>query len=988
MPGATPYQARVAKMIPRKIMSLSELDESTIAELAKACNISTASIADVYSSTPVQLDMIAETRNEAIHFVLDLGPTADIDRFCETIRLLASLNPILRTRLAQCSIGILQVLTNDEHVTERLSGDYQKYLDDDETRRMGLGTPLFRTAFIDGVFVAKIHHAVADYTSMTALFGQDLPAAYLGLPLKARPPFKDFVAYCASIDEDAARSFWASRFRGSPATFPRVKPGCIPSFKHGTARKVILKRVGNGVSPAHVPYFIEAAWALTVAAYAASDNIAYGYVLSGRSPALNGLERTVGPTIVEVPVQVNLQRTMTVEWLLKDRATAVRQLQAHPAVHYGISKISTISEAAKAASGFQTLLNIVPVLDIAPELPLGREDSAVEYDDRVWLGGSWPLVQICRVQGNRISIEPRCNSAVVCDRQLHRIVNQFEHMIQLLTDVPPHTALNELPLLNVHDSLELAQWAEVIPRSAEECLHELFRAQVRARPEAMAVEAGDGGVSYQKLDTMSDYLARELQRRGVFPGNPVALIFENSLWFVVAILGVMKAGGVCVPIDKNERCGRNAEIVTKTNAKIILSSTAEHAHSTGLAPDVLIVDAGLFAGRPNIPGSLGGETSSPEDLAYVTFTSGAAGAPKGVSLEHCSLASSLRSYARRFDWGPGSRILQFAPYTSGVSICEIFGALLFGGCLCVPPEETCASSLPNFIESAGVNLAMLPPGVLRHITPDQVPSLQSLISIGEPVHVGASKDWGATLRFFNCWGACEASVLSTVAELAPSSPYPDSIGKPVGCAVWIVNPRNIHELVPIGAVGELLIQGPGVARGYLSDEARTADCFVSPPRWASSFEGKGARFCRTGDLGKFNPDGSISFVGRQINQVKLAGQTVQLEEIESVLASCNQVRDVVTSAKVSAGRTQLAAMVCLTNPHVPKALAQKPGASTDISEQQLDAIRTHASSMLPSNMAPNMWLDVEQIPRTASHKLDRASARQLLKTTRKESSER
>ncbi|KAI4866450.1 putative aminoadipate-semialdehyde dehydrogenase [Hypoxylon rubiginosum] len=954
-------------------MSLSELDESTIADLARACNISTGSIADVYSSTPVQLDMIAETRNEAIHFVLTPEPTADIDRFCEAIRQLVSLNPILRTRLARCSLGVVQVLTNEEHITERLSGDLQKFLDDDKTRYMGLGTPLFRTAFINKVFVAKIHHAVADYASMTALFGQDLPVAYLGLPLKARPPFKDFVAYCAGIDGTAARSFWASRFKGSPAIFPRLKLGRIPSFKNGTARNVILKRIGNGVSPAHVPYFIEAAWALTAAAYAASDSIAYGYVLSGRSPDLNGLETTVGPTIVEVPIQVNLQRAMTVEWLLKDRATALRQLQTNPAIQYGISEIGAISEAAKTASGFQTLLNIVPVS------PLNREN-----DGRVLLGGSWPLVQICRIQDNRISIEPRYDSAAVCDRQLHRIVNQFEHMIQLLMDVPPHTRLNELPLLNVHDSMELAQWGEMIPRPAEECLHELFRAQVRAQPEAMAVEAGDENVSYQKLDQMSDYLACELQKRAVSPRDSGALIFENSLWFIVAILGVMKAGGVCVPIDKNEQHDRKVTILSKTNAKIILTSSAEHARSVGLAPDVLAIDAEFFAGWPDMSGPLGNETSSPEDLAYITFTSGAAGAPKGILLEHRSLVSSLRSHAQRLDWGPGSRILQFAAHTSGISVCEIFGALLFGGCLCIPPEDTRVSSLSNFIESTGVNLAMLPPGVLRNIIPDQVPSLRSLISIGEPVHAGASKDWGAALRFFNCWGACEASMLSTVAELVPSSLYPKSIGKPVGCAVWIVNPRNIHELVPIGGVGELLIQGPGVARGCLMDEARTADCFISPPQWASSFESKGPRFCRTGDLGKFNPDGSISFVGRQVNQVKLTGQTVQLEEIESVLASCNQVRDVVTSAKVSAGRTQLVAMVRLGDPHAPTVLPQKLlGASINFVEQRLDSVRTHASSRLPSNMIPNLWLDVEQIPRTASHKLDRASTRKLLKTVHK-----
>ncbi|KAI6086425.1 putative aminoadipate-semialdehyde dehydrogenase [Hypoxylon rubiginosum] len=955
-------------------MSLADVDESTIADLANACNIPTNYIEDVYSSTPIQLDMIAETRNEVINSVLTLGPEVDVDKFCEAIRKVVSLYPIFRTRLAPCGLGILQVITNEEHITERRFDDLEKYLYGDSMHRMGLGTPLFRTTVFDRVFVASIHHAVMDYISMAIVLGEDLRAAYLGLPLKMRPQFKEFVAYCMGIDEPEARSFWASRFKGAPAIFPRAKPSCKPSFKDGTVRNMTLDRIGNGVSPNHVPYFIEAAWALTASAYSGSDSLAYGYVISGRSHPMNGLETTLGPTTVEAPVQVNLQRTMTVEWLLKDRATALRQLQAHPASQYGTPKISSVSEAAKTASGFQTLLNIVPVLPIVKDNEYGRQR------DLVWLGGSWPLVQICRIQDNKISLEPRHDASGICERQLDRIVNQFQHLIRLLMDVPPHTVLSKLSLLNAEDSLELAQWNKLTAQPAEECLHELFQAQARVKPDAIAVEASDGKATYQKLDEMSDYLASSLQKRGICPGDLVALIFEKSLWFIVAILGVMKVGAVCMPIDKKEKHDHKTKILSETNAKIILTSSAECACLLGLAPNVLAVDAELFAGSPEIHGMLDIETSSPEDLAYVTFTGGIEGAPKGVLLEHRSLVSSLRSHSERFQWGPGSRILQFAAHTSGTSICEIFGALLFGGCLCVPTEEACISSLPGFIESAGVNSAILPPGVLRDLSPNQVPSLRTLVSIGEPVYPGASQDWGAALRFFNCWGACEASMLNAVSELTPSSLYPESIGKPIGCAIWIVNPRNIHELIPIGAVGELLIQGPGLARGYLKNEARKADSFISPPQWAASFEIKGARFYRTGDLGKYNPDGSISFVGRQINQVRIGGQTVQLEEIESVLASCSQVKDIVTSSKVCAGRTQLVAMVRLADSSV---LPQKlPKTSTEIEEQRFEAIRAYARSRLPSNMVPSLWLEVESVPRTASRKLDRSSARKWLKTVR------
>ncbi|KAI0457002.1 putative aminoadipate-semialdehyde dehydrogenase [Xylaria acuta] len=982
-------------MAPRAVMSLAEVDEQTLSDIARACDIPVALIVDVYGCTPMQLSMIAETRAEVFHFLLSFGPTADVDRFCEAIQQVVSMNSVLRTRIVECSLGIVQVVTSEEHVTEHLSGNLNQYLDDDRTHRLGLGTLLLRTAFVDRVFVATIHHAVMDYVSVTTLMGQDLPAAYYGLAPNPRPAFKQFVTHYMNIDEAAARSFWASRFKGVPAIFPKVKSGFAPAPLERARRKISLTQIGNGISLTHVPYYTEAAWALTAATYTASDSVAYGYVLSGRSLALNGVESTLGPTIAEVPVQVNLQRNMTVEGLLKDRATTLRQLQMHPASQYGVSSIGTINESARIASGFQTLLNIVPVL------PTSSEEADIKYDGIVWRRGSFALQLVCRIQDDGISVEPRSDPAVVCDSQLYRILNQFEHILQLLVEVPLHTKLDELPLLNDHDRSEILSWNKTIPPPTENYLHELFRARAQAQPDAMAVEASDGNASYSRLDQMSERLAYELQRRGVSPGQPVAFTFEKSLWAIVAILGIMKAGAVCVPIDEDDRPNRKAAILSITKANMIVTSSMECPDSTSLALGVLDIgpDCATEWLELDLPGSMRlTGPSSPEDLAYIIFTGSSTGALQGVLLEHRSLASSLTWNAQRLDWGPDSRILQFAPYGSGISIAEIFGALLFGGCLCIPDEEACRRlkpnlkpKLPDSISSVKANWAMLPPSVLRTMSPDQVPGLRWLASVGEPLDAEVSKRWGAALRLFNCWGTSEASVFSTAAELGPLCPYPESnIGRPVGCAVWIVNPRDPHQLCPIGTVGELLIEGPGVARGYLKDKgATTTASFISaPPPWAAAFgDKKGARLYRTGDLGRFNPDGSISFVGRQANQAKGGSQKIQFEEIEMALVSCSEIEDVAVLAKISAGRTQLVAVVCLAGGSgqatmtAPQALAEV--CSGAVLDQRLDAIRDYARSRLSSNSVPTTWLAVEQLPRSTSGKLNRALISEWLRMRRK-----
>ncbi|KAI0440523.1 putative aminoadipate-semialdehyde dehydrogenase [Xylaria telfairii] len=989
-------------MTPRRVLSLSEVDESTLSNIAKACGIPEGLIVDVYDCTPIQLSMITETRAEVLHFILSFGPAADIDRFCQAIRQVVSTNAVLRTRIVECSLGVVQVVTSEEHVTEHLSGDLEQYLDNDQTRRVGYGTNLFRTAFIDRVLVATIHHAVMDHVSVAALLGEDLPAAYYGLAPKLRPSFKRFVTQYTNIDEPTARSFWATRFKGAPAIFPRVKPGAILTPIQRAGKTIRPSRIGAGIPPTHLPYYIEAAWALTAATYAASDSVAYGYVLSGRSPTLHGVDVTLGPTIAEVPVQVNLQRNMTVESLIKDRATALRQLQMHPASQYGVAAIGAINKSTKIASGFQTLLNIVPVL------PMSSEEASVKYDGVIWRGGSFALQLVCRIRDNVISVEPRSDPVLgVCDDQLHRILNQFEHILQLLIELPPHTKLHELPLLNDRDHSEILSWNKPIPQATENCLHELFRARARAQPEAVAVEARDGHASYSRLDQMSDLLAGELRSRGVSPGQPVALIFEKSLWAIVAILGIMKSGGLCVPIDKDDRYDRKANIISLSKASMILTSSTEHSNSASLATDVLPIGPD-FAIRwpelrapenPGLTSPSGSSFFSAENLASIIFTGTSTGALQGVLLEHRSLASSLTWNAQRLGWGPNSRVFQFASYASSMSLIEIFGALLFGGCLCIPDGEACGRLGPkskekvsDSVTSVKANWAMLPPSVLRTMSPNQVPRLRWLASIGEPIDAEASERWGTGLRFFNCWGSCGASILSTVAELGPLCPYPESnIGRPVGCAVWIVNPRDPNKLCPIGAVGELWVEGPGVARCYLRDEGTTttrASFISAPPAWGDTFREKnGARLYRTGDLGRYNPDGSISFVGRLANQVKSAGQTLQVEEIEEALISCKEIEDVAVLTKISAGRTQLVAVVCLVdsdNGQPTMTILKELGeVCSVVVEKRIDAIRDYARSRLLSHMVPTTWLTVEQLPRSTSGKLDRASISTWLRTREK-----
>ncbi|KAH8797947.1 putative aminoadipate-semialdehyde dehydrogenase [Xylogone sp. PMI_703] len=937
-------------MSPTIVMSRDEVDETTLAEIAEVCDISIDHIEDVFACTHLQIASMADSalsaRASQYQYVLSLGLSVDTGQLCGAMSQVVMLNAILRTRLVDCKLGLLQIVTNNEHETQCYSSseDISQYLRREKERPFYLGMPLFRSAIMGRNLVLTVHHAAMDFWSLTPLLG-DLMTCYYGRQPEKRPSFKQFVSYCMGIDDSQAKSFWASRFRGTPTIFPKVRPGYVPTVTLKLEKQIKLEHIGTKVLLAQVPTYIEASWALTAGAYSGSDSVAYGLVLSGRSPTLlAGVQTTLGPTIVTIPVQADLRRGLTVEALLKDRSASLRQLQASPALQYGLAKICNLSEAAQSAAAFQTLLNIRSRIET-------EESKDLEYIYSDDPQPHFALVMSFNFIPNGILLEASSDPDVICEIQLKRILRQFENTLQSMVKADPQTKAEQLQLINAHDYTEILNWNSSIPDPSDRCVHEVFTSQARVHPDALAVEAGDGSATYKKLDEVSNQLARELRRRNVSVGCLVGFMFEKSFWNIVSILAIMKAGGVCIPIEIADPLDRKANIISSAGINIVLTSATGYQDAIKLAPDVII------------------------------FTSGSTGTPKGAMLEHRGLVSSLGSIRSRVGWQQGCRVLQFAAHVWDVSIGEIIGTLMFGGCVCIPSFDTRQSNLIGFINLSRIELAWLTPTVLRTISPDEVPGLKMLLCIGEPISSHAAKIWGRALCLFNGWGPCEASVLSAIARLTPDSCYPETIGTPTGCAIWIANAADVNKLAPIGATGELLIEGPGVARGYLNNKAQSAIAFITSPSWAPTRDRPLRRIYRTGDLARYNPDGSLAFVGRRDNQIKVRGQRFELGELENVLSSCEEVKDICAVPQISAGRTELVAVICLEDPELPnqKILQELPESCTERVVQQLRAVREIARSKLPAFMVPTVWLAVEAMPSTASAKLDRVAIRDWLK---------
>lgn len=965
------------------IMSRDDLDESTLHDIALDCKVTDDDIEDIYECTSVQLGMMADSMKERgayiYHLIMAIAPHVDLDRYCAAIEAVVERESILRTRIVDCSYGILQVVLRQTHLTFRAppAMTLDDYLEQKKSRSMGLGEPLLSTAIVGKRLIVSLHHTIGDGWSNVAML-QDIAHIYRGQSPSPRAPFKEFVRYHHSIDATVADGFWTARLQGYPTPFPQLPSDSYLPKPTQKMTKVIS--MAKTLSVPLIPSYIEAAWALTVWNYTGETAVSYGMVLSGRAPTAAGLESTLGPTLETIPVSVILKPDGSVQDLLKERARERRQVQSNSAMRHGLNAIRSINEQARQACRFQTLLNIMPWGEN------GVSSDELTLEAREGADGPFALcLNMYLAERGRIVIDVSSDPDIIEDRQIRRVMNQFKHNLASLTRASPQDSLSHLPWLNPSDHAELLGWNEDMDEYLQECLHERFRSRAREWPARSAVECHDGCVTYAELDNMTDRVSLDLQRRGVEIGSPVVFMFEKSFWTVFAVVSILKAGGVCVPIDAAMPRERKGAILSLSEARLTLTSSPWYEELGVLgATDIVVLDEAYVSHLPDRENAKAEIAVGPRDLAYLQFTSGSTGVPKGVQLEHGGLVTGITRHSKVMGWEGEFQVLQFAAHAWDVCAFEIWGALMHGGTICIPSEDVRLSNLAGFITAKNVHWALLTPTVIRTLSPQDVPSLRTLVSGGELVDAKSAIIWGASKCFINVWCPCESGWNMTLMQLTPQSRYVDTIGKPRGCAVWLTRPGNCDELAPIGSVGELVVEGPGVARGYANQPDETAASFISPPSWAPARAkaiANGRRFYRTGDFARYYPDGSLVFVGRRDNQVKIRGQRFELGDVEISITACAAVRNVfATVLSPSPDQKRLAAVVTLSDEQFPSEHVLRPlaGSDRDQAIQEISKIHQTIQAKLPSYMLPSLWLVVESLPSASTSKLDRKLIRQWL----------
>ncbi len=834
---------------------------------------------------------------------------------------------------------------------------------------------LFRTGEAAHELVWTHHQMAFDGWSLPLVF-RDVAALYGAYAEGREPelpparPYRDYMAWLGRQELARAEAFWRETLAGfrGPTSFGVDHAALeLPagesrygeaSYRLGEAAAARVQAVARreGVT---ANTLVQGAWALLLSRYSGEGDVVFGTTVSGRPAELEGVEEMVGLFINTLPVRVRVrvaERVAVGEWLREVQAgnAALREYEYTP-----LAQVQRWSGAGAGEALFESIV-VFQNYPVGEALGQGeRKLKVVRRGDREQ--ADLPFIFNAsqgRELGIRAEYDRRRFGVGVVERMLGHLGVLLEGMAA--DAAGPVGALSLLTEAERARVRAASRGAEVEYRACR--IEELVAEQAERRPEAAAVVGEAGVLTYRELDVRSDRLAHDLRGCGAGPETRVAVCVEQSAEMAVAILGALKSGAAYVPLDPDYPAERLAYLLRDCGARVLLTRSGVADRLPSGEARVVRLDAEWERIAGSGPAGPVEPRGVPENAAYVIYTSGSTGLPKGVVVEHRSVAAYAQDMAARLGLGPGDRILQFASPGFDVVVEELFpawasgAAVVFSGADLFAPEE-----LLRVVEEQGVTGFELPTaywhawvGELAEGGRGIPASVRFVVVGGERVSAERLREWaGLGVALVHVFGLTETTVTSTTLRLEAGEDGAEWANLPVGrpldnVGVYALDGRM--EPVPPGVPGELFIGGPSVARGYLGRPELTAARFVPDP----FSDEAGARLYRTGDRVRRLADGNLEFLGRLDEQVKVRGYRIEPGEIEAALLSHPGVREAVVVVREDApGDRRLVGYV------TP---AEAPGTGE---------LRSYLKERLPEYMVPGVFVALDALPLTPNGKVDR-----------------
>ena len=809
------------------------------------------------------------------------------------------------------------------------------------------------------------HHSLLDGWS-ASLVVSELLAVYQDLgrgqetELPPRAPYREYIRWLQGRDLGRAQSFWQEYLRGFEEPTPLVVDRPTEATGRGYEQAALSTEASAALRDLAARHHLTlntlflGAWALLLSRYSGRKDVLFGTVVSGRPPEVPGVEGMVGLFINSLPARIQVEEKQSlVEWLkgIQSQQMDLRDFEFSP-----LTEVQRASELPPGQALFESLL-VIENFPVEDSLEQASQELEVR-DAQLQARTTYPLNLVVGPGPERIVLWLRYG----LDRfQRAAMSRMMGHLISLLHRIGEGSGstVGALDLLSEEETWQLVQLWGLAPSETSEAplAHEAFAHWAASQPEAPAVVIEGVTHSYGQIYHRAQQLAAALISAGVRGDRPVGVCLDRSADLVAAIFGVLKAGGVFVPLDPELPAARRQALLRESGAQALLTQKAWAEDFSAFSGSTLVVDGDELEATSSQRAE---PIVDPDHLAVVMYTSGSTGLPKGVMLSHGALAERLAMGRASNRLTPSDRFLQKASIGFDMSLVEILVPLCAGAAtvLARPGGQRDSAYLAQLIQEEGVTYTSFSPSLLRLVLEEEGlagnSSLRIVTSGGEALTSDLVELFHQELaaNLINRYGPTEATISVTSHLCRCGEPKgPVSIGRPDPGSQVLILDRRLRPM-PAGVPGEVVIGGECLARGYLGRAAATAERFVPNP----FSEQEGQRLYRTGDRASYRQDGSLDFLGRLDLQLKIRGQRVEPGEVEACILQHPQVREAVV----------------LTKPLVGSELALVAYAAVADGLDE-DLLASFLEDRLPAAMVPAAFVCMDELPRSTSGKVDHRS---------------
>ncbi|WP_414582649.1 amino acid adenylation domain-containing protein [Scytonema sp. PCC 10023] len=958
-------------------------------------------IEDIYELSPMQQGMLFHklaAPNSVVYFeqvCFTLQTQLDVSAFQKAWQRVLDRHPILRTSFYWEDLDKpYQVVYNQVELPcvfqdwRKLSLQEQQkhlkaFLKADGDRGFELSqAPLIRLTLIQVAddtyeFVFSFHHILMETWSISWLWkefyefyqafcqGKDL---YLERPR----PYREYIAWLQQQDLHKAEAYWRQKLKGFTVPTPIVVGKDSASFfsqekeydRQQIQVSASLTAALKSFARKHqltLNILLKGAWALLLSYYSGESDVVFGATSSGRPAELLEAESMVGLFINTLPLRVQVENhAFLLPWLKKLQAQEVEMRQ------YEYSPLLVIQQWSEIPRGLPLFDSIVvfdnELVDYnQAELAqsIGAVESQLLRESRLLFDWTnYPLTVKVAPKSDLLNLSISYDTRRFDRATISRILGHLETLLEGIVSNPQYRLL-ELPLLTESERHQLlVEWNQTQVEYPQQCIHQLFEAQVESTPDAVAVVFEDEQLTYCELNARANQLAHYLRKLGVKPEVLVGICVERSLSMIIGLLAILKVGGAYVPLDPSYPKERLAYMLEDFQPGVLLTQQHLVESLPSNKAKVICIDSNwqLIADE---------NTENPacnitvDNLAYVIYTSGSTGKPKGAMNTHRGICNRLLWMQDAYQLTATDSVLQKTPFSFDVSVWEFFWTLMTGARLVVaqPERHQDPNYLVNLILQEQITTLHFVPSMLQaFLEAEGLEKCQSLVRVmasGEALPSQLQQRFLNRLnaQLHNLYGPTEAAVDVTFWQCKDSviNQKTVPIGRPIANIQIYLLDKYLNP-VPVGVTGEVYIGGVGVGRGYLNRPDLTAEKFIPNP-----FSKEGVRFYKTGDLARYLPNGEIEYIGRIDYQVKVRGFRIELGEIEAIISQHPAVREtVVVVLSDSVDSQRIVAYV------VP-------------SEQTLviPELRNFLELKLPNYMIPATFVTLEALPLTSNGKVDR-----------------